>query len=101
MPFANNGTLLQRRRWKRGHQRRGKDLPHRVELAVGMKVMVTDNVETDLDITNGTCGKIVGIVLYPDEAPIDKYQAIVQLRYLPSYILVNLSRTRATQLEGC
>ena len=84
----------------RGHQRGGKDLPHRDELAVGMKVMVTDNVETDLDITNGACGEIVGIVLHLDEAPIDKYQAIVKIQYLPSYILVKLSRTRATQLEG-
>ena len=76
MPFANN---VQRRRRKRGHQRRGKDRPHRVELAVGMKVMVTDNVETDLDITNGARGEIVGIVLHPDEATIDKNQAIVKL----------------------
>ena len=35
-----------------------------------MKVMVTDNIETDLDITNGARGKIVDIILHPDEPPI-------------------------------
>ena len=29
--------------------------------------MVTENVEMDLNITNGTCGEIVGIVLHEDE----------------------------------
>lgn len=33
-----------------------KDLPHKIDLAIGMKVMVTDNLETDLDITNGARG---------------------------------------------
>lgn len=33
----------------------------------GMKVMVTENVETDLNITNGARGTIVGIVCHPDE----------------------------------
>ena len=43
--------------------------------------MVTDNVETDLDITNGARGEIVGIVLYPDEPLVDKNEAIVKLQY--------------------
>ena len=84
---------------KGGRQRGGKDLPHKVELALGMKVMVTDNVETDLDITNGARGEIVGITLHPDEPPVDKNEAIVKFHYLPVYILVKLSRTRATRLE--
>ncbi|KAG1720744.1 hypothetical protein EDB19DRAFT_1577249, partial [Suillus lakei] len=33
-------------------------LPNRVELAIGMHVMVTFNVETDLDIANGSRGEI-------------------------------------------
>jgi len=33
--------------------RRNNDLPNVVKLAVGMKVMVTANIETDLDVTNG------------------------------------------------
>ena len=67
-----------------------------MELAVGMKVMVTDNVETDLDITNGARGKVVGIVLHPNEPPVDSHQAIVKLKFLPNYVLIKLSRTRVT-----
>ena len=61
--------------------------------------MVTENVETDLDITNGACGEIVGIVLHEDEPPIVQ-GAVVKLRYLPAYILVKLSRTKASKLAG-
>jgi hypothetical protein len=46
--------------------------------------MVTENVEMDLDITNGACGEIVGIVLHEDEPPIAQ-GAVVKLRYLPAY----------------
>ena len=45
-----------------------QELPATVELAIGMKVMVTTNVETDLDITNGARGTIVDIILHPDES---------------------------------
>jgi hypothetical protein len=34
-----------------------------VELAVGMKVMITENIATEADLANGTRGEIVGIVL--------------------------------------
>lgn len=34
-------------------------LPNEVELAVGMEVMVTFNVATDLDLANGAHGHIV------------------------------------------
>lgn len=80
-------------------RRRGKDLPWTIELAKGMKVLVTDNVETDLDVTNGARGEIVDIVLHPDEPPITN-DPIVKLKYLPSYILVKLSRTRVSKLSG-
>jgi hypothetical protein len=50
--------------------RRNNDLPNVVKLAVGMKVMVTANIETDLDVTNGARGEIVGIILHPDEPPL-------------------------------
>ena len=35
----------------------------KIQLAIGMKVIVTQNVETDLDITNGTRGTILRISL--------------------------------------
>jgi hypothetical protein len=85
---------------KRGEGRRKrKDLPKTLEIAKGMKVMVTSNIETDLDVANGARGEIVDIILHPDEPPIGD-GPICELKYLPSYILVRLSRTRATKLEG-
>src|SRR5882762_377642 len=65
-----------------------------------MKIMVTNNIETDLDITNGARGEIIDIILHPDELPIDANEPIIRLKYKPSYLLVKLSRTRATRLEG-
>ncbi|OSC97674.1 hypothetical protein PYCCODRAFT_1330794, partial [Trametes coccinea BRFM310] len=79
---------------KTQQRRRGKDLPEEVEIAEGMQVMVTTNIETDLDIANGARGEVVKIVLHPDEPPITD-EAIVKLRYPPAYILVRLHRTRA------
>ena len=88
----------------RGKRKRGghtvKDLPYSIEIAIGMKVMVTNNIETDLDITNGARGEIIDIILHPDEPPIDANEAIIRLKYMPAYLLVKLSRTRATRLEG-
>jgi hypothetical protein len=76
-----------------------KVLPDEVELAVGMKILVTYNVETDVDITNGARGTIVRIVLDPRESILPK-QAIHHLKYLPKYILVRLDRTRMSKLSG-
>ena len=64
-----------------------------------MKVMVTENVETDLDIMNGARGEIVNIILDPNEPPIGN-DPIVTLKHLPTYILVKMAHTRAMQLEG-
>ena len=83
----------------RTRRRRSKDLAREVKLAIGMKVMVTDNIETDLDITNGVRGEIVDIILHPDEPPIANLP-VIHLRYVPMYILVKLTCTRATALEG-
>ena len=62
--------------------------------------MVTNNIETDLDITNGARGEIIDIILHPDEPYVDAKKPIVRLKHMPSYLLVKLSRTRATRLEG-
>ena len=86
-------------RAKTEKRRKRKDLPWRIELSKGMKVLVTDNVETDLDVTNGARGEIVDIILHPDEPPPGD-EPIVYLKYVPSYILVKLNRTQASQLDG-
>ena len=57
---------LHRCKWGKQNLR---DSPYEIEVVVGMKVMVTNNVETDLDITDGVRGEIVDIILHPDEPP--------------------------------
>lgn len=74
-------------------------LPDEVMLAVGMKVMVTVNIMTDLDVANGARGEIVDIVLDEDEPPIPN-APVVTLTKPPAYVLVKLTRTRATKLQG-
>lgn len=76
-----------------------QELPDKIEVAIGMKVMVTFNVQTDLDITNGARGTVVDIILDPEEPPLTD-DCIITLKYLPVYMLVKLSRTRANTLEG-
>lgn len=44
-----------------------KKLTHRIELAVGMKVMVTLNLATEADLANGSRGIVTDIVLDPRE----------------------------------
>ncbi|PSR81964.1 hypothetical protein PHLCEN_2v6204 [Hermanssonia centrifuga] len=84
-----------------GTKKRQRDgLPDVVGLAIGMKVMVTSNVQTDLDITNGARGAIQDIILHPDEPPVPPNTPIVKLTYLPSYVLVKLNCMQATQLQG-
>ena len=56
----------------------GKDLPYSIEVAIGMKVLVTNNIETDLDITNGARGEIIDIILQPDEPQIDLNEAVIR-----------------------
>ncbi|KAJ3874323.1 hypothetical protein F5051DRAFT_295649, partial [Lentinula edodes] len=75
--------------------RRKKSLPDRVELAIGAKVLVTQNIETDLDITNGARGKIVEIVFDPREPQFEENCSVVELEYMPLYVLVKMDRTRA------
>ena len=67
------------------------DLPYSIEIVIGMKMMVTNNIETDLNITNGACGEIIDIILHPDEPVIDPNKAVVQLKYMPAYLLVEVS----------
>jgi hypothetical protein len=75
-------------------------LPDDVLLAIGMSVMVTLNVDTDLDVANGSRGTIVDIVLDPDKPEFDKTSATVTLQRLPLYIRVKFPCTRAVALPG-
>ena len=64
-----------------------------------MKVMVTTNIETDLDITNGARGVIVDVVLNPGEIYSKEAEEVATAK-LPLYLLVKLDWTRTTPLEG-
>ena len=61
--------------------------------------MVMDDIETDLDITNGAQGEIVNIIPHPGEPPIGNLP-VVQIWDMPPYILVKLTCTWVTPLEG-
>ena len=82
--------------------KRYRELPDEIKLACGMKVMVTMNVETDLDVTNGARGEIVDIILIilASDEPTVGDDAIVQLHFMPAYILVRLSCTQSSTLDG-
>ncbi len=80
-------------------RRQRKDLPRKVELAIGMRVLVTENLETDLDLTNGARGEIIDIILHEDEPAIGT-AGEVHLEFLPAYVLVKMDRTRASKLNG-
>jgi hypothetical protein len=63
-------------------------LPDNDELARGMKVLVINNIATDLDI-----------ILHAEEPPV-AMEAIVHLKKMPICIMVKLTRTRASHLDG-
>jgi hypothetical protein len=93
--------ILEANRGKRNRGgRTGADLVYCNKIALGMKVMVTNNIETDLDIANGVRGEIVDKILHPDEPSIGESDCVISLKFLPTYILVKLTRTRACRLEG-
>ncbi|KAF8440513.1 hypothetical protein L210DRAFT_821242, partial [Boletus edulis BED1] len=71
------------------------ELQATVKLALGMRVLVTRNIDTQEDITNGARGTVVDIVLNADE-PFhnDTYSSITHLQHPPSFILVELDYKR-------
>lgn len=73
-------------------------LAQRVQLAIGMKVMVTFNVNTEKDIANGSRGRIHAIILDEREPPCNGSRVV--LKYPPAYVLVKLDRSKAPKLDG-
>ncbi|KAG1816115.1 uncharacterized protein BJ212DRAFT_1504790 [Suillus subaureus] len=74
-------------------------LPNIIELAVGMKVMVTFNVNTDIDIANGARGEVKEIILDEHESKFCMTTPIVELDYPPAYVLIKLNCTKVKTLE--
>ena len=73
-----------------------------VLIAIGMEVMVTFNIDTDLDVANGSCGHITDIILDECESkvPCECAELVVELEYLPAFILVKMKHTKAATLDG-
>ncbi|EIM90061.1 uncharacterized protein STEHIDRAFT_33545, partial [Stereum hirsutum FP-91666 SS1] len=92
--LAERHAIIERSLRARKRKARSKDLPDMVDLAVGMKVLVTTNLATDLDLANGAKGEIVSIVLHPSEPPIGD-APVVHLKNMPTCLLVKMERTRA------
>jgi hypothetical protein len=57
-----------------------------MEVAIGMRMLVTENIEKAMDLTNGTRVKVVNIILDAREPPIDDECTVVTLKYLPQYL---------------
>ena len=69
-------------------------LPDGVILEIGLKVMVTFNIETDLDVrANETRGEVIKIVL-------DKNKSNYSLKYPPVYVLIRMKSSRVSSIEG-
>lgn len=83
-----------------GNPRERASLSKEIELAVGMEVMVTFNVLTDIDVANGARGEVVEIVLDDKEDCYSPNERYVHLHYPPAYVLVWMKRTKAEALEG-
>ncbi|KAJ8590525.1 hypothetical protein M405DRAFT_736624, partial [Rhizopogon salebrosus TDB-379] len=93
LTFTEERTVAERDGTRKG--KNAGDLQREVHIAVGMEVMVTRNIETDLDITNGARGTVVDIFLHPEEPQHDEEESTTTLSYPPAFILVKLNRTRA------
>ena len=63
-------------------RRTRKNPPEASESAARTKVMLTSNIVTDLDITNGVRGTVIDIILDPDE-PMVGDKSIIPLKHLP------------------
>ena len=64
-----------------------KHLPNKVELAIGMKVMVLENISPNASLANGSCGIITDILLDPKEIIEDSNAPTIWLQYRPAAIL--------------
>ncbi|KAF7971098.1 hypothetical protein HWV62_22094 [Athelia sp. TMB] len=70
-------------------QEKSGRLPHRLEVAIGMKAMITFNTATEADLANGSRGTIESIVLDPREPPTYDGERMghVRLKYPPAMML--------------
>lgn len=63
------------------------NLPNKVDFAVGMKIMVLQNIATQADLANGSRGIITNIILDPNEHAVPDADNKVHLQHPPAAIL--------------
>ena len=83
----------------RAKQSKKLNILEEVELAIRMEVMVTNNIATNLNITNRACSKITEIILSKIELPLDN-TPVVHLVNMPLCIMVRFYSICASTLEG-
>ncbi|KAG8682909.1 hypothetical protein FRC11_014190, partial [Ceratobasidium sp. 423] len=70
-----------------------------VYLSKGMPVLVTVNVETEIDVANGSRGIIQEIIVHDDGPGATQESLEIHLQRPPASVLVSLSHTRAGPIE--
>ncbi|KAH9043430.1 hypothetical protein EDB84DRAFT_1266555 [Lactarius hengduanensis] len=63
------------------------NLPHKVDITIGMKTMLLYNTAPHAGLANGSWGIVINIVLDPRELLEKSHANTVQLSYLPTAIL--------------
>lgn len=101
---CGKNPLTQEQRLAIAHLKLDKtnQLPNKVELAVGMKIMILENMATDAGLANGSRGEIINIILDLRETIMDRSSEskTICLRYPPVAILFATYFNQDVQLQG-
>ncbi|KAF8256854.1 hypothetical protein EI94DRAFT_1479598, partial [Lactarius quietus] len=81
-----NEFMLAQHACRAGQIKYTNHLPHKVELVIGMKVMVIMNISTETDLANGSRGVVEDIVLDPRERVDHNHGKTIQLQYPPAAV---------------
>ncbi|KAF8436817.1 hypothetical protein L210DRAFT_787834, partial [Boletus edulis BED1] len=96
-------TNVERLQLARSPTEKTGNLSMKVVLAIGMKIMITENVAPSTNLANGSHGTIKTIVLDPREpshTPVEINNGVfaINLHYPPSYVTISMSFTDIPQL---
>lgn len=80
-----------------------ENLPTMIRIVKGMRIMVTRNISTVANLSNGSRGRVTDIVLDPREPRIGieaVKERIVFLHYPPAFLIIHLDFCDMPQLQG-
>ena len=69
-------------------------------LFVGMPIFITDNIATELGLTNGTRGVIKSIHFKRNEVMSNDSSGVHHLKYMPDFVIAELEDITMKPLEG-